>query len=305
MGKGAKTVIRSFNGSLADAQGLLDVERAVFNESPYSAEQLQVMLTGGPQRTWLAVANGSVTGFVVAFTTSGLHGPRWEIDLLAVLPDWRKRGLATRLIRAATVQGSRVAPEARAFVATDNEASARAFGQAGFRAKPQLRKLLIYRTEGLVRREGQTPHVRAKAGVTIRETATLAEATDWLPELQPPVDHPDLTLLLAEQYGEPAGYAELVEVQTLLYRGVWIESLTAAVRAVREALVHEAVNWAVDAGQDEIGAMVPAPDWRLQDSLRARGFRSLDDFYWLTARLPLPGLAAGQNTTSGSDGSHG
>jgi hypothetical protein len=141
--------------------------------------------------------------------------------------------------------------------------------------------------------------------VTVREAANLSEATDWLPDPPPPVDYPGLTLLLADWYGEPAGYAELVEVQTLLYRGVWIESLTAMAQGVREALVHEAVNWTIDAGWDEIGAMVPAPDWRLQDSLLARGFRSLEDFRWLTAQLPLPGLAAGQNTSGGLDGSHG
>ena len=49
------------------------------------------MLTDGPQRAWLAIADDRVAGFVVAFATTGLHGPRWEIDLLAVLPDWRRR----------------------------------------------------------------------------------------------------------------------------------------------------------------------------------------------------------------------
>jgi hypothetical protein len=108
-------------------------------------------------------------------------------------------------------------------------------------------------------------------------------------------------LLLAEQDGQPAGYAELIEVETLLYRGVWIESIQAQSRSVYEALVHEAANQAITAGLDEIGALVPDRDWPLQDSLVARGFRSLGDFYWLTAGLPLPGLAAAPDAPSPSE----
>jgi len=43
---------------------------------------------------------------------------------------------------------------------------------------------------------------------------------------------------------------------------------------------------------DEIGAMVRPRDWAFRDTLLARGFRSLGEFHWLVARLPLPGLAA-------------
>lgn len=105
-----------------------------------------------------------------------------------------------------------------------------------------------------------------------------------------------LTLLLAEQGDQPAGYAELIEVETLLYRGVWIESLVAPVSRVRTALLQEAVQWARAAGLDEVGAMVPERDWALQHALLASGFRSLGDFRWFSADLPLP------DTTAGSQG---
>ena len=62
---------------------------------------------------------------VIAFLTNGRRGPCWEIDLLAVEPDWRGDGLATRLIRAAGAPGARMARRARAAVASDNEASLR------------------------------------------------------------------------------------------------------------------------------------------------------------------------------------
>jgi ribosomal protein S18 acetylase RimI-like enzyme len=278
-------VIRAFDGSLADAEGLLAVERATFDESPYSAEQVRALLTGGTQRAWLAMAGSTVTGFVAIFPTYGLRGPCWEIDLLAVHPDWAGRGLATRLIRAAAACGDQVAGQTRAVVAADNGASVRAFARAGFRPAPEVHHLLIYRTDGPEAPAWSAP------GVIIRETTDLAEVCPlrgWLGDLPFRHDMLECTLLLAEQHGQPAGYAELIDVQTILYRGVWIESLVASTSVVREALVQQAVDRAVAAGLDEIGAMVPKSDWPRQKAFLARGFRSLGDFCWLTAVLPLP-----------------
>lgn len=282
-------IVRPFNGSLADAEGVLAVERATFNETPYSSEQVRTMLAQGPQRAWLAVAAGQVVGFVVAFLTTGLHGPCWEIDLLAVHPGWRGHGLAARLIRAAAAYGTRLACRARGVVAADNPASARAFIRAGFRPAPGLCLLLIDRI-----RES-SPRPRSSPGITVRSTADITEVTRWLKEVPFDGERPGLTLLLAEQRGHPVGYAELIEVQTLLYRGVWIESLVAPARAARRALVEEAVNRARVAGWDEVGAVVPHDNRPLQKSLLAAGFRSLGEFRWFTASLPLPGLAEGSH----------
>jgi len=282
-------IIRACDGSLADAEGLLAVERATFDESPYGAEQVRAMLAGGPQRAWLAVAGATIVGFVIAFLTHGLRGPCWEIDLLAVHPDWIGRGLATRLIQAATAGAGagRGASRARAVVAADNDASARAFARAGFQPAPEVCNLLICRLKGL------EPRPWSAAGVTIREAASVAEAAGWLGDLPSfPAPAPDLTLLLAEQQGQPAGYAELIDVQTILYRGVWIESLAAFTRAVREALIQQAVNRAIAAGLDEIGAMVPHSNRPWQEALLPRGFRSLGDFCWLVASSLSPTSAS-------------
>ncbi len=277
--------IRAFDGSLADAEGLLAVERATFDESPYSAAQVRAMLTDGPQSAWLALAEGNVVGFVVAFPTSGLRGVCWEMDLLAVHSRWTGHGLATRLIQAAAAHGAGVARRARAVVATDNLASVRAFRRAGFQTMPETCRLLIYRTDRLSSRPVTTP------GVAIREADSIADAANWLADPLPAHDDPNLILLLAEQGGQPAGYAELIEVQTLLYHGVWIESLVASAQAVRKALVQQALTQARIAALDEVGAMVPQSNWPLQQVLVAAGFRSLGDFHWLTAELPPPDLA--------------
>jgi ribosomal protein S18 acetylase RimI-like enzyme len=289
-----KKIIRAFEGSLADAEGLLAVEKATFDEIPYTAQEIQAMLTGEAQRVWLAVGDDQVVGFVAAFLTSGLFGPSWEIDLLAVKPAWTGQGLGTRLIRKAAAQGMAVARRARAVVATDNAASARAFARVGFRRAGNC-DLLIYRPEH------HTPRPWTALGVTIGEVDSVEALVEWLPEgaAPRPAIGSATSLLLAEHQGQPSGYAELLAVQTLLYQGVWIESLAASNELVRLALIHETVNRAATAGLDEIGMMAPEQDLPLRQTLREAGFRSLGSFDWFVADLPLPGLAAAQAGPTG------
>jgi len=294
--------IRPFDGSPEDAEGLLLVERATFDESPYSPAEVQAMLGGQGQQAWLALAGDEVVGFVAAFLTRGLGGGCWEIDLLAVHPDWGRRGIATRLIRAASDDGKGAAPRARAVVALENEGSAGAFLRAGFRAQPEVQELFIGRFEEL------DPVPSVTVGVTVRGAPDPAEIRPWRPDLPQPPDSPSrealdaapapggVSLLVAEGPGGSSGqrgegYAELIWVQTLLYRGVWIESLAVSTAAARGALVRAAVARAAAAGVDEIGAMVPAGRRAFKDTLRAAGLRSLGEFRWLVADLPLPGLA--------------
>lgn len=266
------------------------VEAATFNESPFSPEEVRGMLTAGPQCCWLAIGDGEVVGFVIGFLTQGLQGYCWEIDLLAVLPAWRGYGLATRLIRAVCAYGAGLAPRARAVTADDNNASQRAFTRAGFLPEPRMCHLLIQRLEG------RQPASPLTVGVVVREATSGADLSPWLSDPQAPVQRPGLSLLVAEHNGELAGYAELIQVETLLYRGVWIESLAAQSRAARAALVREATNRALLAGLEEVGAMVPKTDRSVYQALRAAGFQSLGAFQWLLADLPLPGLA-----TAGGD----
>ncbi len=325
------TTIRPFDGSLASAEGLLGVEQAVFDECPYSAEQVRIMLIDGPQRAWLALSGDTVIGFVIAFPTAGLQDPLWEIDLLAVHPQWRGRRLGTRLIRAASAWTEGIPQQARAYVATDNNASAQAFTRAGLRPGPETYTLLIYRTAGTAM--GKGGQTQPPPGVTVRETHSLFDAAEPFPGYPLPDDsaapnlepgpQPDsngfpksrnsapleseaatlpegdgnLTVLQAEKDGQPAGYAALVGVQTLLYRGVWIEAVEAQDRAAREALIHGAVTRGMMAGIDEVGAMVEARAWPLKNSLLAAGFRSLGEFRRYTANLPLPGLADNRSET--------
>jgi hypothetical protein len=146
--------------------------------------------------------------------------------------------------------------------------------------------------------------------VTIGEADTVEAVAGWLPEEAVPLvasgggigpEQKGPTLLLAEHHGQPAGYAELIEVQTLLYDGVWIESLAASNELVRAALIHEVANRAAAAGLEEVGMMAPEQDLPLHQALRGAGFRSLGDFDWFRADLPLPGLASAQTGAASED----
>ncbi len=295
------SAIRPFSGSLAEAQGILAVERATFHESPYAPDELRVMLTEGPQSAWVAMNGQEVVGFVVAFPTKALSGPCWEIDLLAVHPAWRGHGLATRLVQAATSYGSGFTRRARAVVATDNHASAATFTGAGFTAGTERHDLLIYRPRDGTNRPGHAPiRLASRPGVgELRRSGVIVRM------LSSP-EGSDAILLQAEVNGRAAGLAELVEVQTLLYCGFWIESLTGRSRIVREALVDYTLQRARDQGFDEAGAMVPRRDRQLREALLAAGFFSLGEYVWFTASLPLPdtsGSPSGQGVVGREDAS--
>jgi GNAT superfamily N-acetyltransferase len=92
-------LIRPFDGSRRDAEGLLAVDRGTFAESPYNADQVIHLLTRGEQRAWLALVEGEVTGFVTVFPTHTLYGRNWEVDLVAVQPASQGQGIATELIK--------------------------------------------------------------------------------------------------------------------------------------------------------------------------------------------------------------
>ena len=289
-------VIRAFDGSLHDAEGLLVVEKATFNESPYTAQQVQAMLGGDAQRAWLAIGGDQVVGFVVAFLTHGARGPWWEIDLLAVHPDWIGRGLATRLIGTAAAHGASAAGRARAVVSTENARSGRAFARAGFHCSERCELLISRPRDGV-------PRPWHALGVTIREARERDDVERCLQEgaVLPHDGAPGRSqersgwiLLVAESHGKVAGCAELSEVQTLLYHGLWIESLSASRQAVRIALAHGALDYDAASGLDEIGMMVPVRDYSLRVALKESGFRSLGQFDWFETELPAPGQALPQ-----------
>jgi len=295
-------LIRPFDGSLRDAEGLIAVDRGTFAESPYNADQVIHLLTRGEQGAWLAIVEGEVTGFVTAFPTHTLYGRNWEVDLVAVQPAFQRQGIATELIKAAMEgAGGHGLDMARAVVATDNPASKRAFTKAGFTPDETVCDLLLYEIRGFA------PRSLDSGSVTVRDLALSSEEAGAVLRLgQGLTLRPDDVLALASRQAneilvavrgeEIVGFAELLYVETLLYRGIWLESVVAqgADREVQAALISEAVERAKRKRLDEIGCLVPTQkrgmaegaerakkvkDHVLREGFVGRGFSIVNEYY--------------------------
>ena len=295
-----KTLLRPFNGSLEDAQGILAIDRATFDDCPYPPERIVRLLTAGEQRAWVAEVDGSVAGFVAAFPTRTLQAESWEVDVLAVHPQYKRQGIGTALIKQA-VRGMALrhsSGQARAVVMVKNHASRRAFEAAGFQALPDTYHLMRCDVAGAAAR----PPVPGME--TIRPLASEADARGILqlapalprtaPEVTRLTDAETNTLLVAERNGSVSAFVELVKVQTLLYAGVWLETLvtptlSAACPELRRRvkgsrpdeaapLIAAAVERARAEGLDEIGCLVASWDWRLRQAFVGQGFASTGEY---------------------------
>jgi ribosomal protein S18 acetylase RimI-like enzyme len=280
-------LIRPFDGSHHDTEGLLAVERGTFAESPYNVDEVVHLLTNGEQRAWLAFDDGQVTGFVMAFPTCTLHGHNWEIDLVAVQPTSQGQGIATGLIKASVEgAGGHSLDKARAVASTDNPASQRAFTKAGFTPDETLCHLLLYEIRGFA------PRLLDPCPVTVRDLALSAEEAGAVLRLSEglmlrPGDVLALAsrkaneILVAVREGEVVGFAELLYVETLLYRGIWLDSLSAqgADREVQTMLISEAVERAKCKRLDEIGCLVHVENHLLREALVGQGFGVVNENY--------------------------
>lgn len=284
--------VRRLRNSLADADGILSVEKETVGECPYTPEELLARLTAPDQRVWLAEAASRIVGFLAGLCTPGLGHSHLEADLLAVHPAWQGKGIATALLTALRRDAAGV-PELRGAVRPANLPSSRAFARAGFRPSGEVCDLLLYRIRGRV------PRAAPAWGGAVRrlskpEEAFQAEAL--APGLLPPAEQvsqacqqPSLTLMGAFTSEGVAGIIELVEVHTLLYSGLWLESVhTRPGQApALAALVAAAVELAKERDLDSVSCLVPHSQSRLRETLRMEGFVPLES-YRIWKATPLP-----------------
>ncbi|MYD11364.1 MAG: GNAT family N-acetyltransferase [Chloroflexi bacterium] len=97
--------------------------------------------------TYVALADGSVAGFVSNFITcDGLGGSRFELDLLAVAPGWQGRGIGARLVgrsmKAARLTDARTI---RALVRRDNSPMQRVCARSGLQRSARAFQLWVSR----------------------------------------------------------------------------------------------------------------------------------------------------------------
>jgi ribosomal protein S18 acetylase RimI-like enzyme len=119
-----------------DVWAIADVKRTVWPDDTADEALITRAISCEDHRTHVALSNGVVVGFVDGFMTTSVNGVwRWEVDLLAVLPQYQGRGIGRRLIEASTEAGrERGAVIARALVQVGNTASQRAFAKCEYKA---------------------------------------------------------------------------------------------------------------------------------------------------------------------------
>jgi hypothetical protein len=191
------------------------------------------------------------------------------------------------LIKAAVEgAGGHSLDKARAVASTDNPASQRAFTKAGFTPDKTLCHLLLYEIRGFA------PRLLDPCPVTVRDLALSAEEAGAVLRLSEglmlrPGDVLALAsrkaneILVAVREGEVVGFAELLYVETLLYRGIWLDSLSAqgADREVQTMLISEAVERAKCKRLDEIGCLVHVENHLLREALVGQGFGVVNENY--------------------------
>lgn len=218
--------------SLADVVSIQQVKYAVWpSENPPQPNTVIAALETPSHQTLLALAGSELAGFVSCFVTSSAAGnARWEIDLLAVHPHFRRKGVASELLKTAV---SSLPPEAtlsRGLIEVSNIGSQRSFARHGFQ------------TDGV----GYNLYISA--------TTPYASATC------PPETH-------------------LVPVNTLNYRGIWIEGvLSAEALAAGQA---ERLRQKVDV----VGILIREDDIENNEQAQQSQFESVGRYQWWELRL--------------------
>ena len=279
--------IRPFDGTIRDALGIIEVDRATFGDCHYTPEYILALEQDPQQRAWVAYEGGQAVGFVSAFPTHSLAASRWEIDELAVSPTYQGRGIGTALVGQALAEGMARSDlsQARALVATDNLSSQRVFAKNGHAPSGTVH-LLLYEVTGRVPRPRQagTPEVRVAQGADAPLVAALAGcAEDRASRLLQLSDH---VTLIAERAGQARGYAELLQVRTLQYQGFWIESLVVVDRRERAAAARFASAIFASAIEeakrrdaiDEIGYLASPTERALYTACVGEGFGKVNEY---------------------------
>lgn len=291
--------IRTFDGSLRDARGIIEIDRATFADCPYTAEQIVALEADPGQYAWVAEEQGRVVGYVSAFATHSLAAGRWEVDELAVHPEAQGHGIGTALVARALEAGAEQPGlhEARALVAVQNLASQRVFLKNGFQIVDTV-DLLAYRVAGRVARPPR-PGAPAVQPALASECAALArllggkdgDAARMAGQLmREDVDY-WVAALPSEKTGAAApsgsrllGGAELIHVRTLQYEGVWIEALAVSRRGAAGnqaalALFGAAIERVKrQAGLDLVGYLVARRSRALYAAAVAEGMRLIETY---------------------------
>lgn len=130
---------------VADAPELARLKRAVWPDDKPDPAPIARVFNDTDRCTLVALEDGVMAGFVDVFVTISAEGvTRWEIDLLAVHPRRRGRGIGQTLTRAACDEGAkRGLTLARALTHVQNTGVHRTFSACDFTSDHRVYGLYI------------------------------------------------------------------------------------------------------------------------------------------------------------------
>jgi L-amino acid N-acyltransferase YncA len=178
-----------------------------------------------------------VVGFASAFSTVDPSDQgRWEVDLVAMRSDNQGQGLGTQLISHVCRAAKRNEVSlARALIRVENVASRRAFENVGFTTDGQVHQLVLWSP-------GRGDSVSPDESEVKRSASVFV------------------------------GHVALLPVDTVMYRGLWIEDLTAVCAEAQRLALETAHDIVVREHRDNIGALIPVEEVScLATDLRVKG----------------------------------
>lgn len=271
--------IRRAAPTLEDARRLLAIENASLGDSDYTPRQALAVLRRPEQHALLALEGDEAVGFCSCLFTPTTVGARLEIDLLGVLPSHQGRGLGTALIWAAQQeacgQGIR---QVRAVVAVDNAASLRAFARNLIAPVGPPRALLVYAIHGFAPRESLPCGWQVRV---LHRGAVTSPTGDRFDAGQGRTVH-----CISQPAQGTVALGECLQVHTLCYRGLWLETAWSADDEALAVLLRWLVEYAKRRKLDEVGHLCDAPaDSPARQVWLAEGYTSVGDYYVLQGRL--------------------
>ena len=142
--RGHKLSFSIEQASLAHSQAVVGLHKLVWSDEALTPDQFSLCIKQPTHRVHIACPD-IVVGYVSGFMTrTAKGGKRWEVDLLAVHPDYRGQGIAQALVRASVQAGKEQgAAFSRALTQVENHAVHSTFQRVGFTTEHIVCELFV------------------------------------------------------------------------------------------------------------------------------------------------------------------
>jgi ribosomal protein S18 acetylase RimI-like enzyme len=244
-------VIRRAEPVLDDARALLAVEHETLGDSSYSPRKVVSILDRPEHHAYLAFEGEEAVGFCSCIQTPLGEGGQLEIDILGVLSEHRCKGIGSALVAGGVHEAvARGVRRYRAVVAEDNLSSKRTFQSLGF-TQIAVAEMMVYQVRGRAPVEFLPPSWQWQIRCEGRcEKAALSQAFD-AHGLGHEVHH------MQDENGGPVAAAECLQVQTMAYKGFWVEGFEVLSHRATGYMARALAERAKELDVDEVGYLVP------------------------------------------------